>query len=131
VPVTDVMAGHERARQGDRDGAIPVMREAVDELDRAGQLGYGVRATGALVETLVERGTEGDLAEAQDAIERLAELPAAEGSAIVEITLLPLRALLARARGDDVAYRDFAQRYRSLAESLGFKGHIAMARDMQ
>ena len=48
----------------------------------------------------------------------------------VEITLLRLRALLARARGDDVAYRDLVSRYRAMAESLGFEGHIAWAEAM-
>ena len=57
--------------------------------------------TGVLVETLLERGAEGDLAEAQEAIERLANLPADEGSAVHEIWLLRLRALLARAHGDE------------------------------
>ena len=121
VPVTELLAGRERARRGDRDAAIPVMRQAVDELHQAGRLGYGVFGTGVLVETLLERGAEGDLAEAQEAIDRLANLPADDGSAIREITLLRLRALLARARGDDVAYRD-------LAESLSRDGGIAWLR---
>ena len=103
------------------------MRQAVDELHQAGRLGYGVWGTGVLVETLLERGAEGDLAEAQEAIDRLANLPADDGSAMREITLLRLRALLARARGDDVAYRDLVSRYREMAESLGFEGHIAWA----
>jgi hypothetical protein len=49
---------------------------------------------------------------------------------MLEITLLRLRALLAHARGDDAAYRDLANRYRAMAESLGFEGHIAMAEAM-
>ena len=71
------------------------MRQAVDELHQAGRLCYGVWGTGVLVETLLERGAEGDLAEAQEAIDRLANLPAGDGSAMREITLLRLRALLA------------------------------------
>ena len=47
-----------------------------------------------------------------------------------EITLLRLRALLARARGDDAAYRDLRDRYRAMAESLGYEGHIAWAEAM-
>jgi adenylate cyclase len=39
--------------------------------------------------------------------------------------LLRLSALLARARGDDVAYRDLVNRYRAMAKSLGFDGHKA------
>jgi class 3 adenylate cyclase len=127
VPLTELLAALERARRGDRDAAIPAMRQAVDELHQAGRLGFGVLGTGVLVEALLERGAEGDLAEAQEAIDRLAKLPADDGSAIREITLLRLRALLSRARGDDVAYRDLANRYRAMAESLGFEGHIAWA----
>ena len=129
VPVTEVLAARARAGRGERDAAIAVLRKAVDELDKEGRLGYRVWGTGALVETLLERGAEGDLAEAQEAIDRLANLPD-DGSAIREITLLRLRALLARARGDDVAYRDLVIQYRSMAESLGFEGHIAWAEAM-
>ncbi len=130
VPVADLWAARERARRGDRDDAIPVMRKAVDDLHQAGRLGYGVWGTGVLVETLLDRGAEGDVAEAQEAIDRLANLPADEGSAMRDITLLRLRALLARARGDDVAYRDLVSRYRAMAESLGYEGHIAWAKAM-
>ncbi len=130
VPVTELAAARERARRGDRDAAIPVMRQAVDEMHQAGRLGYGVWGTGILVETLLERGAEGDLAEAQQAIDRLANLPADDGSAMREITLLRLRALLSRARGDDGAYRDLVSRYRAMAQSLGFEGHIDWAEAM-
>ena len=70
------------------------------------------------------------MAEAEAAIERLAAAPADEGLVIRDIWLLRLRALLARARGDDVAYRDLVSRYRAMAESLGFEGHIAWAEAM-
>jgi class 3 adenylate cyclase len=130
VPVTEVLAARERARRGDHDAAISVMRQAVSELHQAEQLGYSVWCAGALVETLLERGAEGDLAEAHEAMARLAKLRADEGSAMLEITQLRLGALLARARGDDVAYRDLASRYREMAESLGFDGHIIWAAAM-
>ena len=130
VPATELWAGRERARRGDHDAAITLMRNVVDELHQAGRLPYGVWGTGLLVETLLERGAEGDLAEAQEAIGRLANLRADQGWAMLEITLLRLRALLARARGDDVAYRELIGRYRAMAESLGFEGHIAWAEAM-
>ena len=57
----------------------------------------------------------------------MASQSADDGSAILEITLLRLRALLARARGDDAAYRDLLSRYRAMAEQLGFEGHIDWA----
>ena len=130
LPVSELVVARERARRGERDAAISVMRQAVDELHQAGRLGYGVFGTDIFVEALLERGAEGDLAEAQEAIDRLANLPADRGSAMVEITLLRLRALLARARGDDVAYRGLVSRYRAMAESLGYEGHIAWAEAM-
>ena len=130
LPVIELWVARERARRGDRDAAIPVMRQVVDELHQAGRLCYGVWGTGVLVETLLERGAEGDLAEAQEAIDWLANLRDDEDSAMLDITLLRLRALLARARGDDVAYRDLVSRYRAMAESLGFEGHIAWAKAM-
>src|SRR5271166_3125358 len=41
-----------------------------------------------------------------------------------------LRALLAQAHGDDAAYADFRDRYRDMAKTLGFEGHIAWADTM-
>jgi hypothetical protein len=130
VPLTELLAARETARRGDREAAMPVMRKAVDVLHQEGRLGYGVFGTRVLVEALLDGGTEGDVAEAEAAIDRLADLSAGDGSAMFEITLLRLHTLLARARGDDVGYRDLAGRYRTMAESLGFEGHIAWAKAM-
>ena len=47
-----------------------------------------------------------------------------------EILLLRLHALLARAHGDDTAYRDYRDRYRAMATSLGFEGHMKWAEAM-
>ena len=55
------------------------MCAAIDDLFRSGQLGYCVPATGVLVETLLERGAEGDVAEAEAAIDRLAAAPSRRG----------------------------------------------------
>ena len=104
LPIVDVCSARERARRGDRNNAIPVMRAAADDLVREGQLlQWGIPATGVLVETLLDRGAESDVAEAEAAIERLAAAPADEGLVIRDIWLLRLRALLARAHGDDAA----------------------------
>jgi hypothetical protein len=91
---------------------------------------WGIPATGVLVETLLDRGAESDVAEAEAAIERLAVAPADEGLVMREIWLLRLRALLARARGDVAAYADLRDRYRDMARMLGFEGHIAWAEAM-
>ncbi len=130
IPVTDVWVARETARRGDHNAAIPVMRQAVDELRQAGNLFYGVWGTGVLVETLLERGAEVDLAEAEAAIERLAGAPADEELVIRDIWLLRLRALLARAHGDDATYADFRDRHRDMAKTLGFEGHIDWAEAM-
>ena len=61
----------------------------------------GSAATGVLVETLLDRGADDDVAEAEAAIERLAAAPADEGLVIRDIWLLRLRALLAQAHGDE------------------------------
>ena len=63
-------------------------------------------------------------------IERLAAAPADEGLVIREIWLLRLQALLARAHGDEAGYRDYRDRYRDMARTLGFEGHIAWAEAM-
>ena len=122
LPIVNVYLARERARRGDRDDAIPLMRAAVDHLFREGQLlAWGIPATGVLVETLLDRGADGDVAEAEAAIERLAAAPADEGLVIRDIWLLRLRALLARAHGDD-------DRLPRLSGSLPRHGDIAWLR---
>jgi hypothetical protein len=131
LPIVNVFSARERARCGDRDDAIPLMRAALGDLFREGQqLLLGIPATGVLVETLLDRGADVDVAEAEAAIERLAAAPADEGLVLREIWLLRLRALLAQAHGDAAAYADFRDRYRDMAKSLGFQGHIAWAEAM-
>ncbi len=106
------------------------MRAAVDHLFREGRLLlWGLAATGVLVDT-AGRGADGDVAEAEAAVIRLADAPADDGLAIREIWLLRLRALLARAHGDETGYRDYRDRYRALATSLGFEGHMQWAEAM-
>jgi hypothetical protein len=131
LPIVNVYLAREMARRGDRDDAIPLMRAALDHLFRKGQLlAWGAPATGVLVETLLDRGAEGDMIEAEAAIERLATAPTDDGLALRDIWLLRLRALLARAHGDAAAYADFRDDYRDMARTLGFEGHIAWAEAM-
>ena len=118
-------------RRGDRDAAIPLMRTATDHSFREGRLlAWTVPVTGVLVETLLDRGTESDVAEAEAAIDRLAAAQGDEGLVISEIWFLRMRALLARAYGDDASYREYRDRYRAMATSLGFEGHMKWAEAM-
>ena len=131
LPLVNVYLARERFRRGDRDEAISMMRAAVDHLFREAQLlEWGIPATGVLVETLLVRRTDPDAAEAAAAIDRLATAPADEGLVIREIWLLRLRALLARVHGNAAAYAHFRDRYRDMARTLGYQGHIAWAAAM-
>ncbi|MGO9693843.1 MAG: hypothetical protein ACLPYO_08540 [Mycobacterium sp.] len=53
--------------------------------------------------------------------------PTDPGYVLFEVPLLRLRALLARARDDAATYAQFRDRYRDMAKTLGFEGHIALA----
>ncbi|MCV7408632.1 cyclase [Mycobacterium florentinum] len=131
LPLVNVYLAREMARRGDRDSAIPLMRTAVDKLFRDGRpLAWAVPAAGVLAHTLLESGTESDVAEAQATIERLATAPPDDGLNMREIVLLRPRALLARARGDTATYESLRDRYRDLVTSAGFDGHIAWAKAM-
>ena len=129
LPMINSQAARETARSGDRDGAISVMRKSAEEVFTRRQIMYCSQATAFLVETLLDRGADGDAAEAEAAVAKLAALPA-DGSVIRDIWLLRLRALLARAHGDATAYAHFRDRYRDMARTLGFEGHIAWAETM-
>src|SRR4029077_6150372 len=55
LPIVNMYLAREKARGGDRDGAIPLMRATVDHLFREGLLLFwSVPATGVLVETLLD-----------------------------------------------------------------------------
>ena len=64
------------------------------------------------------------------ALDRLAAAPVNERLVIRDVWLLRMLTLLARAKGDDTAYRDYRDRYRAMAASLGFEGHMKWAEAM-
>ena len=121
-------AARERARGGDRDGAVPLLRAAADHFFDSGNSGIFV-TTMVLVETLLDRGADDDLDEAKSAIERLAAL-AGNAGAVDNVIVLRLRALLARALGDEAAYRNYRDRYHAMATALGLEGHMKWAEAM-
>ena len=86
--------------------------------------------TATVVEALLHGGEHADLQEAQTAIDRLAAVPTEPGFVMHDIWLLRLRAMLAQAHGDESGYRDYRERYRTLATSLGFEGHMKRAEAM-
>ncbi len=130
VPMVDLYTARERSRKGDLDGAIELSRAVIDYQFDTGEMIYRAPSTTVLVEALLTRGTSATLQEAQAAIDRLAAIPTDPGFVLHEIWLLRLRALLAHAHGDDDGYRDFRDRYRAMATSLGFEGHMKWAEAM-
>ena len=66
----------------------------------------------------------------QAAIDTLAAVPTDPGFVMHELPLLRMRALLARAQGDEDGYRDYRDRYRTIATDLGFEGHMQWAEEM-
>ena len=82
-----------------------------------------------LVETQLDRGADDDLDEAKSAIERLAAL-AGNAGAVDNVIVLRLWAQMARALGDEAAYRDYRDRYQAMATALGLEGHMKWAEAM-
>jgi adenylate cyclase len=130
VRTVDTEIAKEKARTGDIDGAIELARAVVDYTFDAGDMISVGEATRVLVESLLQRGASADLKEAQAAISRLAAEPTDPGFVLFEVPLLRLRALLARARGDAATYAQSRDRYRDMAKTFGFEGHMAWAEAM-
>jgi adenylate cyclase len=130
APVIDSFLARERARVGDVDEAIEVARRTVADLSLADRCINNAMATSAFVELLLLRGEQRDVDAAKAAIDWLAAKPIDDGYVVNEITLLHLRALLARANKDDESYRKYRDRYRKMATDLGFEGHMAWAEAM-
>ena len=130
VPIVDIFKAVEKGRLGDLDGAIELIRAVTDHQMQTGAMLWRGLATNVLVELLLDRGAGGDGVEAEAAIARLAAVSAEGAPFLRDLWLLRLRALLARAHGDETGYRDYRDRYRATATSLGFEGHIAWAEAM-
>ena len=117
----------ELARTGDLDAAVVRLRAVVEEQFRSDAVMFLGAGVTAFVESLLQSGSEADLSEAAGTIDRLAAVPTEPDFVLFDVALLRLRALLARARGDEDSYRDFAERYKATAASFGFEGHMALA----
>jgi adenylate cyclase len=129
LPVLDLFTAREKARAGDVDDALRVMRAAVETVYGSGQLAFIMNATRMLVGVLLDRGDEADLEEAQVAIERLAAAEV-EGLVVRDVVVLQTKTMLAHARGDEATYLDLKDRYRARATELGFEGHLQWAAAM-
>jgi adenylate cyclase len=130
VPIADIQTAIRKAQMADLDGAIELARAVVANLCASGDMYWPALATNTLVDALLRRDADGDIAEAQAAIDTLAAVPTDPGYVMNEVPLLRMRALLARVHGDEVTYRQFVERYRARAAACGFEGHLALAEAM-
>jgi adenylate cyclase len=128
--VVEVHVAREMSCAGDFDGAVKLARAALDGLLAVKAALWIAKATAVLVVSLLQRGSDADLREAQAAIERLAAFPTEPGFVLHDVWLLRLRALVAQAQGDDATYRELRDSYRKMAAELGFEGHMAWAEAM-
>jgi adenylate cyclase len=119
------------AEAGDLEQALGSARAIVNELVGSDEKFLRYLATAVLVQSLLMRGSPADLHEATVETDRLAALPVDREFVVQTIVGLRLRALLARARGDGAAFHDYADRYRAMAKSLGFEGHMAIAETLR
>jgi adenylate cyclase len=126
VPLVDVYLAHQSADQGQEDVAIEQWLALAEEMLGAGNYANIDLPMMFAVETLISRGR---YEQAAVELERLAATIADREWKSREISVLRLRALLARARGDD-AYRDLRDQYRAMADDLCFEGHMAWAAAM-
>jgi adenylate cyclase len=111
----------EKARDGDLGEAIETARLAIAEMyDTGGVLSLGIGTT-ELVESLLIRGTDKDLIEAHEAIDRLASVPGEPGFVLHELPLLRLRARMARVQGDLATADQLIQDYRAKAAAADFE----------
>lgn len=126
----DIRLAELKAGTGDVDEAIEIARASANELIESGEMLLAGAANAALVAALSLRGNDTDVDDAQAAIDRLAALSIEPGFVFNELSLLRMRTLVARARGDDASYRDYRDRYREMATRLGFEGHMKCAEAM-
>lgn len=126
-PITADLALHTAGVAGP-DGAIDELRE-LSSCGTAGQSPIFVGPPGeALVELLIARGSPGDLTEVHRILDRWeARRP---GIATLDLWWWRSQALLARAEGDSVRFREVAGRYLEHCENLHARGRLATARHL-
>ena len=130
APALELYASRHLIERGDLDRAVALARSAADGIFDTENVFNVDTATSFLVEALLARGTESDLAEAEAAIGRLAGTLPRLPWVVKDIFVVRLGALLARARGDETTYRELRDRYRAMANEHGYVGHMKWAAEM-
>ncbi|MEV3900840.1 adenylate/guanylate cyclase domain-containing protein [Mycobacterium sp. NPDC050551] len=127
MQIADIHLAMRLAELGDIDGAIGLSAGVIEELFDSGAMLWRGPATTVLVEALLERR---EVRAARAAMDRLASVATDAGFILYEVPLLRLRALAARAEGDESGCRRLTARYREVAVASGFEGHTDVAATM-
>ena len=128
VASLEAFAAQTMAARGDLDGAIVQLRSAADDAFHSGNFAVAEGVTEVLVETLLARGGEGDVAAAEAAVDRLvAALPHASGTHTA-LVVLRLRALVARASGTSRHAANSSSTTASWRLRLAWKGSMHVGR---
>ena len=128
--IVNVFVANEKLRTNDLDDAVEMLRATVEnEYANTDMLRCGA-TTAALVQALLRRADPPTFGKRKRP--SIGFRPCRPDPHLsCHLWLLPMRAAQARARGDgSLAYHDYRDRYRNMAKSLGFQGHIAWAEAM-
>ena len=118
VRMADVHLATRKLQTGDIDDAVDIVGPAIESAVRAGDMFLLGHAISILVEALVRRGTDSDLRAAQSAADRLQAVPVDPTFVMHEVQLFRMRALIARAHGDEEGYRSYVEHYRVRARGV-------------
>jgi adenylate cyclase len=118
VHIVDIFNARRRLRDEDVPGAVELARTARTNLSATGDVLWYAVASTTLVECLLKRGTADDIAEGQTVATELAAAPTDPGFVVNEFSVFRMQALLARAQGDDAAYRRVGEHYRERVAGL-------------
>jgi ATP/maltotriose-dependent transcriptional regulator MalT len=128
APYVDIELARAKARSGDLDEAIELVRPYA-RLNQDEMSVFGT-AVSVLVESVLRRGGDTAMNEAENAVTDLEAFAAGSEFVVYDVLVLRLRTLIVRAQGYEIACRKLVDRYRATAESFGYEGHIAMAAAM-
>jgi adenylate cyclase len=126
LPYVEGVFAKEMAAGGDLDGAIESARAILARVSDSGEMMSrgGVAAT--LIELLLTRGGPTDLREVHGVLDSVAELSSPR-YALDQMVSSLVHAFVAQVEGDETAYREFAEHFRTMATSLQADGFMALA----
>jgi hypothetical protein len=127
LPVFDTYLALERAHHGDVEFAIQQWGAIVEDMEPGDKLS---NIDLPLIFTAQQLLSLGDYDEAARVIERLMSVAVNYQWRSREISALQLEVQLAQARGEMITYQELRDRYRAMANALGFEGHMKWAAEL-